>query len=120
MFKEELQSMVDRMEGQVIGAILMDREGITLEKIGTEPDPSLDTETLGMEYSVILKAASKTAGMIEAGDVQEVCIRNDKFTTMLRMVNKEYFVALFLKPGSNLGKGRVLLRSAAAGFLKDL
>jgi predicted regulator of Ras-like GTPase activity (Roadblock/LC7/MglB family) len=120
MFKEALESMVSRMDNTVIGAILMDREGITLEKIGDDPDPTLDAETLGMEYSVILKNASSTADMVNAGKVSELFVRNDKFTTMLRMINDEYFVAMFLRPGSNLGKGRVLLRSAAASLVREL
>ena len=120
MFKETLESMVDRMDDTVIGAILMDREGITLEKIGENPDPTLDAETLGMEYSVILKSAFKTAEMVEAGKVNEVFITNEKFTTLLRMVNEEYFVAMFLRPGANLGKGRLLLRTTASRFIKEL
>jgi predicted regulator of Ras-like GTPase activity (Roadblock/LC7/MglB family) len=120
MFKQTLESMVKRMDASVIGAILMDREGITLEKIGQEPDPTLDSETLGMEYSVILKNVMKTADMIDAGKVHEIFVQNDKFTTMLRMVNDEYFVAMFLRPGSNLGKGRILLRGAAARLRKEL
>jgi len=120
MFKETLEGMVDRMDDTVIGAILMDKEGITLEKIGDDPDPMLDAETLGMEYSVILKSAFKTAEMVDAGAVNEVFITNERFTTMLRMVNDEYFVAMFLKPGANLGKGRLLLRTSAARFIKEL
>lgn len=120
MFKETLEEMVGRMDDTVIGAILMDKEGITLEKIGDDPDPTLDAETLGMEYSVILKNANKTAEMVEAGKVSEIFIRNDRFTTMLRMVNDEYFVAMFLKPEGNFGKGRVLLRTAASRFIREL
>ena len=60
MFQETLQSLIDRLGDSVIGAIVMDQEGITLDKIGEDPDPTLDTETLGMEYTVILKSAPTT------------------------------------------------------------
>lgn len=120
MFKEQLQNIVDRMDDSVIGAILMDQDGIPLDKIGEDPDPAMDTETLAMEYTVILKSALKTAEMVDAGRMNEFYIRNDKFTTLLRMINETYFVALFLRPGGNMGKGRFLLRGAAADLVEEL
>ena len=36
------------------------------------------------------------------------------------MDREEYFVAMFLRPGANLGKGRLLLRTTAARFIKEL
>ncbi len=120
MFKNKLTDMIDRMDDQVIGAIVMDQEGITLDKVGEAPDPALDTETLAMEYTIILKNAMKTADMVNAGKVSEFYIRNERFTALLRMINSEYFVAMFLRPGANMGKGRFLLRAAAASMIKDL
>ena len=121
MFKEALQGMIDRLDEDVIGSVIMDTEGIALEKVGlVTDDPTLDSETLGMEYTVILKSVKKTASMVDAGTVNEVLVRNEKFTTLLRIVNEDYFVALFLKPGGNVGKGRFLLRAAAANLIKEL
>ncbi len=120
MFNEEIQAVVSRMDGLAIGCILMDREGITLAKVGKDPDPSMDAETLGMEYSVMLKSAKKTADMVNAGAVNELFVRNEKFTTLIFIVNEEYFIALFVKPGGNMGKGRLLLRAAASRVRSDL
>jgi hypothetical protein len=41
-------------------------------------------------------------------------------TTLIRIVNESYFVALTLGPGGNVGKGRFLLRAAAPQFANEL
>jgi predicted regulator of Ras-like GTPase activity (Roadblock/LC7/MglB family) len=114
MFEQTLKDILDRMDGSALGAIVMDQEGISLSKVGDDPDPSMDTETLAMEYTIILKNALKTAEMVDAGKVNEFYVRNERFTTLLRMIDDTYFVAMFLKPDGNMGKGRFLLRSAAS------
>jgi len=64
-----------------------------------------------MEYSVILTQISKAAQMLEAGEAREVSIQAENLTTVIRMLNREYFVAVTLSPQGNLGKARFLLRT---------
>jgi len=118
MFKEVLQEVVDRTEGG-IAALLMGFDGIPVEHY-VRSDSELDVETIGMEYSVILTQIRKAAEMLEAGSAREVAIQAEKMTTVIRLLNNEYFVAVTLKPGGNFGKARFLLRTSSDKLLSDL
>jgi len=118
MFNEILTKITQRMEGQALGAILMDKEGISVEKHGT--GGGFDVETTAMEYSVILKDVFKAAEMINAGEVSEMIVRNQQFSILLRVLDKTYFVALFVKPGGSVGKGRFVLRWASTELKKEM
>ena len=73
-----------------------------------------------MEYSVILKEIRRAAEMLEAGTANEVAIRAERMTTIMRLLNDQYFLALTLRPDGNLGKGRFLLRTHGSKLLTDL
>ena len=118
MFREKIQSIIDKMNGEALGAVLMDKEGIAVDKIAVQE--GMDVETIAMEYSVVLKDIFKAAEMIQAGDVQEVFIRTGQFATILRLLDANYFIALFIKPQSNFGRGRFVLRTAAPELKKEL
>jgi predicted regulator of Ras-like GTPase activity (Roadblock/LC7/MglB family) len=118
MFKDLLKDVVERTDGS-IGGLIMGFDGITLEhylRAGKE----LDVETVGMEWSVVLGQISKAAEQLDAGDAREVSIKADNLTTVIRLLNKEYFVALTLAPEANDGKGRYLLRTLAPKLLEEL
>jgi predicted regulator of Ras-like GTPase activity (Roadblock/LC7/MglB family) len=118
MFKPLLIKMVEKMDGQAIGAILMDKEGISVEKV--ESGDALDVETAAMGYSVVLKDIFKAAEMIKAGSVSEVFIRSAGYSALMRVLDETYFVALFLKPEGNLGRGRFALRTVSTEIKKEL
>jgi hypothetical protein len=58
--------------------------------------------------------------MLEAGDAREVAFRSEKMTTLIRVINKGYFVAVALEPEGNLGKSRFLLRLIAPKLAEEL
>jgi predicted regulator of Ras-like GTPase activity (Roadblock/LC7/MglB family) len=118
MFKEVLQDVVDRTEGGVAG-LLMGFDGIPVEQYVRE-DGLMDVETVGMEFSVILKDIRRAAEMLEVGNANEVAIRAEKMTTLVRLLNDEYFVAVTLRPDGNFGKARFLLRTSGSKLLTDL
>jgi predicted regulator of Ras-like GTPase activity (Roadblock/LC7/MglB family) len=118
MFKDLLRDLVERTEGAT-GGLIMGFDGITLEKY-LRPGKEQDIETLGMEWSVVLSQISKAAEALEAGGTQEVQIRAERMTTVIRLLNEEYFIALTLAPQANTGKGRYLLRTAAPKLLEEL
>jgi predicted regulator of Ras-like GTPase activity (Roadblock/LC7/MglB family) len=118
MFNEILQKVVGRMDGAAIGAILMDKDGIPVETI-VELD-GFDVETTAMEYSVVLKDIFKAAAETNAGEVYEVLVKTQRFAALLRILDATYFVALFLEPVGSVGKGRYVLRTAAADLKKEL
>jgi predicted regulator of Ras-like GTPase activity (Roadblock/LC7/MglB family) len=109
---------VERTEGG-IASLLMGFDGIPVDnyvKIGTK----LDVESIGMEYSVILTQINKAAGMLEAGTAREVSIQTETMTTLIRLLNPEYFVAMTIAPGGNFGKARFLLRTLTPKLVDEL
>jgi predicted regulator of Ras-like GTPase activity (Roadblock/LC7/MglB family) len=116
MFKDALQDVVDKVDGGV-AAMLMGFDGIAVEQYSPS---GFDIETLGMEFSVVLNDARKAALALDAGETDEVAFRAEKVMAVIRVLNGEYFLALAMKPGGNLGKGRYLLRLAAPRVLKEL
>jgi predicted regulator of Ras-like GTPase activity (Roadblock/LC7/MglB family) len=118
MFKDVLREVVERTDGS-IGGLLMGFDGIPVEqylRAGSE----LDLETIGMEYSVVLSQITAAAEALDAGTTREISIQNDRLTTVIRLLNKEYFVALTLDTHGNAGKGRFLLRTLTPKLLDEL
>jgi len=118
MFKDVLRDVVERTDGG-IASLLMGFDGIPVENY-VKGDLSVDVETVGMEYSVILTQIIKAAKMLEAGEAREVAIQAENLTTVIRLLNKDYFVALTMAPRGNFGKGRFLLRTLTPKLLDDL
>jgi predicted regulator of Ras-like GTPase activity (Roadblock/LC7/MglB family) len=120
MFREVLQDVVERTEGGVAG-LLMGFDGIPVDAYVRDASGlPVDVETVGMEYSVILKDIRKAAELLEAGGAKEVAIQAEKLMTIIRVLNDEYFVAIALRPDGNFGKARFLLRTAGSKLLSEL
>jgi predicted regulator of Ras-like GTPase activity (Roadblock/LC7/MglB family) len=120
MFQEILKEVVDRTEGGIAG-VVMGFDGITVDSyVSPASAGALEVETVGMEFSVILKDIRRAAEMLDAGAAREVAIQAEKLTTVIRLINDEYFVALALKPEGNYGKARFLLRTGASKLAQDL
>ena len=118
MFKELLKDVVERTDGGIAG-LLMGYDGIAVENYIKE-NASVDVESVGMEYSVILTQIMKAAEMLEAGTAKEVSIQAERLVTVVRLLNSEYFVAVTMQPGGNFGKARFLLRTLAPKLIEDL
>jgi predicted regulator of Ras-like GTPase activity (Roadblock/LC7/MglB family) len=118
MFKEVLKNVVDRTEGGLAG-LLMGYDGIAVDSYVSER-AQLDVETIGMEFSVILKNIKRAAELLEAGHANEVAIRAERMITVMRLLNEEYFLAVALTPDGNAGKARFLLRTQGSKLLADL
>ena len=80
----------------------------------TVPQTVIDT----VEH--ILEQSRKAALSLEAGRTDEVALKAEKVTTIVRFLNDEYFLVLALEPEANLGRGRFLLRLAAPKVLQEL
>lgn len=118
MFREVLSDVVDRTEGG-LAALVMGMDGIAVESY-VRPDQELEVENVGMEFSVILKDIRKATELVDAGVAREVTIQGEKMTTVIRLINEEYFVAVALRPDGNYGKARYLLRTGAAKLATEL
>ena len=108
MFQEHLKRLVDSTDGGIAG-LLMGFDGIAIDSY-TPPAENVDITTVGMEFSFILTQVRKAAEALEVGGVQEIAIRAEKLSILIRVLNKDYFLALALTENGNFGKGRYLLR----------
>src|SRR5688572_2844130 len=118
MFKEALRSVVEGTEGSIAG-LLMDFEGIPVESF-TRDGSNFDIETVGAEVSVVVKAIQRAGEMLDVGDTQEVALKSEKMTTLIRIINQTYLVAITTDPERNLGKGRFLRRVLAPKLAQEL
>jgi predicted regulator of Ras-like GTPase activity (Roadblock/LC7/MglB family) len=118
MFQENLKRLVQDTEGGIAG-LLMGFDGIAVDSY-TAPESGVDITTVGMEFSFILTQVRKAAEILEVGAVQEIAIRSEKLTILIRVVSVEYFVALAIRPEGNLGKGRYLMRVVAPKLQAEL
>lgn len=118
MFKEVLQEVVDGTEGGVAG-VLMGYDGIAVDQYSSATT-NFDVESVGMEYSVVLRNIVQAAQMLQAGTTNEISIKTTRLTTLIRPLSDEYFVAVTLQPGGNLGKARFLLRTRASQIVENL
>jgi predicted regulator of Ras-like GTPase activity (Roadblock/LC7/MglB family) len=97
----------------------MDFEGIPLESY-TREGAALDIEVVGAEVSLVVKAIQRATEMLDAGATSEVSFKSEKMVTLIRVINKGYFVAMTMSPEGNLGKGRYLLRVMAPTLAQEL
>ena len=118
MFQAVLKEVVERADGGV-ASLVMDTDGITLDSY-SNPDAKYDILTVGIELSVVIKGVTQAASMLEAGDAREVTIVADDLTTLVRLITGNYFLALSLTPGANIGKARYLLRTHAPQLVEEL
>ena len=117
MFGTKLEDAVKGVGGGR-AAILMGFDGIPVDMYTGET--TLDIETVGMEFSVLLKEVRKAAELLDAGATEEVTVRTEQLATVLRVINDEYFLALALDRLGNLGKARYLLRVLAPEMRREL
>jgi predicted regulator of Ras-like GTPase activity (Roadblock/LC7/MglB family) len=118
MFQAMLKEVVENTDGGV-ASLLMDFEGIAVDSY-SKPNAPFDITTIGAEFSVVLKSILRAAEMLEAGGTAEVAIQAEKMTTLIRVVNESYFVAVSLTPEANIGKARYMLRTRVPHLLKEL
>lgn len=118
MFERVLKEVVDGSAG-AMAALVMDTDGITLASYAKESS-TFDIATVGVELSVVIKSVVQAAEMLEAGQTSEMSIVSDELVTVVRMVNRMYFVALSMEPGGNLGKARYLLRTKVPEMVDEL
>ncbi len=107
MFKEALQAAVDRSQGYA--GVLMDFEGIPVDSYVGAESP-FDIEVVGAEVSVLVKQIQRAAEMLDAGGTEEVSFKSEKMTTIVRVIDSNYFLAMVIGPDANPGKAKFALR----------
>lgn len=117
-FLEILKQAVDNVKGG-IAATIMAKDGIALQNYVKESG-AYDMDSLGVEYGRILEEAKNASSLLKLGEVEELSVSAQGTTIIMRLVNKDYFIAIVLGSGGNAGKARYYLKRAAAGVRKEL
>ena len=118
IFDDVVRNAVEETSG-ALAAVIMGSDGISLSQY-VNPEAGIDLETLGIEYANLLSETNRSSEAMNAGVLDELQLSTEKYMTVIRVINPEYFIALIMKPKANLGKGRFLLRVNAPSLLKEL
>lgn len=117
MFREVLQSAVDRSQGYA--GVLMDFEGIPVDSYVGEESP-FDIEVVGAEVSVLVKQIQRAGEMLDAGGTEEISFKSERMTTIVRVIDANYFLAMVIGPNANQGKAKFALRLVLPDLRKEL
>lgn len=115
MLNQLIEKLVNDCDGAEAGFV-MNFDGMPVEIQAREGDKT--TRVAGMEFAFVMTQVRKAAVILEVGALDEVIICSDKYTFLLRVLDEAHFGGLVLGPAGNLGKGRFLLRMAAADLAK--
>lgn len=118
MFRENLQKIVDRLDGAVAG-ILMGFDGISVESYARVPGGT-DIQTIGMELAHVISQVRRASQALEVGGLREVMIKADNLIVLVQVLNEEYFLACAIRPDANSGKARYLLRLLSPQIQSEL
>lgn len=118
-FSEHLSLIMKSVDGAVAASV-MGFDGIAIETQQTSAAASLDLSTAWVEYANVLSQLKATAETLKTGRLSEVVVSSEKLLTLVRLVNKDYFLVLGLVPTGNYGKGRYVLRVTAPKVAAEL
>jgi predicted regulator of Ras-like GTPase activity (Roadblock/LC7/MglB family) len=118
MLGDQLKRIVESTPGAA-GAILMGFDGIAVMQ-HVAPTADIDLESTAMEFSFRFLELRRAAASLDMGEVLDITVRGERQSFVCRALSDEYFVAVLLTDAAFLGKGRFLLRTAAADLLADL
>ena len=118
MFKESLQSMVEKTDGS-LGALIMGADGLPVENFFTEEGNAANLDVAAAEFTSLIRSAGKSGKDLDLGQLRELVVSLGNVTFVMRLFNKDYFAVLALKPDGNLGRGRYELRKAELVLAKE-
>lgn len=116
---EHLQSIVEQTPGAV-GAVLMGFDGISVETYRSPSAQDLDVEPVAMELSLRFIELKNAMLSLEMGNLQDITLKTDGSTIMVRVLSSEYFVAVMLRDAAHFGKGRWHLRRGSERLRTEL
>ncbi len=118
-FRENLERIVLNTEGSVAG-VVMALDGIPVDSF-TREGSDVDIGLYGAEVAAVVgRLRGNEATALSSGRVDELDFFAERFHSLVRFLSDEYFIAIALKPGGNVGKGRFLLRLSMPDLVGEL
>ena len=118
MFKEMLESMIDRTEGS-LGALIMGTDGIAVEKVLGQAGAEANLDVAAAEFTSLVRSAQRAGHDTGLGGLRELVISLEGAVMLMRLLTKDYFVVLALNADGNMGRGRFELRKAELKLAKE-
>lgn len=118
MFKAPLEAIIERTEGSM-GALIMGTDGIAVEKVFSPEGRDANLDVAAATFTSLIRNAQRTGSETGLGDLRELVVALDEAIVIMRLLNKDYYMALALKPDGNLGRGRFELRKAELQLARE-
>ena len=118
MFKELLETIVERTEGS-LGALIMGTDGIAVEKVFGEAGLDANLDVAAAEFTSLVRSAQRAGNDTGLGGLRELVISLEGAVMVMRLLSRDYFVVLAMNPQGNLGRARFELRKAELKLAKE-
>jgi len=119
-FREQIERIVNEVPG-CVSCTLMGFDGIAVDTVDrSETVDGVNISDATIEYANLVRQMRTAAEGLASGAIEEVCVRSEKLSTVLRPINEEYLVAASFSSDGLLGKGRYLLRVIAPRLGEEL
>ena len=116
-FDDELKKLVGKVKGAE-AAVLMGFDGISVAEY-KEMKESLPLGDILIEYGRVMLESMKVAQGNNLGALSEMTINTSTQRIVLKVIDANYYVGLFLTPEGNVGQGRYMVGQASL-VLKDI
>ena len=118
MFKEMLDSILERTEGS-LGALIMGTDGIAVEKVLGEAGVDANLDVAAAEFTSLVRGAQRAGNDTGLGGLRELVVSLENAVMVMRLLSRDYFVVLAMNSQGNIGRGRFELRKAELKLAKE-
>ena len=118
MFKDMLESIIERTEGS-LGALIMGTDGIAVEKVLGQAGVEANLDVAAAEFTSLVRSSQRAGADTGLGALRELVVSLEGAMMLMRLLSKDYFVVLALSPEGNLGRGRFELRKAELRLARE-
>jgi predicted regulator of Ras-like GTPase activity (Roadblock/LC7/MglB family) len=118
MFKELLESIIERTEGS-LGALIMGTDGIAVEKVLGVAGADANLDVAAAEFTSLVRNAQRAGNDTGLGSLRELVISLESAVLVMRVLSRDYFVVLALNSQGILGRARFELRKAELKLAKE-
>jgi predicted regulator of Ras-like GTPase activity (Roadblock/LC7/MglB family) len=118
MFKDMLESIIERTEGS-LGALIMGTDGIAVEKVLGPEGLEANLDVAAAEFTTLVRNGQRAGADTGLGGLRELVVSLEGAVMLMRLLSKDYFVVLALSAEGNIGRGRFELRKAELKLAKE-
>lgn len=112
MFADLLRSIIGRVEGS-LGALIMGLDGIAVEQVEVQKlEKSEALNMVAAAHATLLRNSMRLTSDVGVGALNELTVMSSDLTLVMKLINREYFLLIAIRPDGNLGRARFELRKA--------